>query len=84
MDEDCEHGMGDPAWCVICNGRARRERKEQELAAEMGRNRWRFAKLANQRGVRSDRWDSHPIDDRLLVRGGLIDEFGTGKAQVKR
>jgi len=27
-DVECVHGMGDPAWCTICNGRESRERAE--------------------------------------------------------
>ena len=33
MDEECIHGMGDPAWCVICNGRAARDRAAAQEAA---------------------------------------------------
>lgn len=25
MDEECVHGLGDPAWCTICNGRENRQ-----------------------------------------------------------
>lgn len=25
MEEECIHGLGDPAWCTICNGRKARE-----------------------------------------------------------
>jgi len=24
-DEECPHGLGEPAWCVLCNGRDKRE-----------------------------------------------------------
>lgn len=27
MTDECIHGMGDPAWCVLCNGRAAAEAK---------------------------------------------------------
>jgi len=27
MDE-CPHGMGDPAWCTLCNGRTAAEERE--------------------------------------------------------
>ena len=29
MDDECPHGMGMPAACVLCNGRAKREAAEQ-------------------------------------------------------
>lgn len=24
--EECPHGLGEPAWCVLCNGRDAREK----------------------------------------------------------
>lgn len=31
-DDECPHGMGDPAWCTLCNGR---DAREAQLAASM-------------------------------------------------
>ena len=32
LDGDCPHGLGDPDWCQLCNGKVARERRR--LAAE--------------------------------------------------
>lgn len=29
-DTECPHGLGERAWCVICNGRDQAERKAQQ------------------------------------------------------
>ena len=33
IPDECPHGMGDPAWCTMCNGRAGTE--ERALRAEL-------------------------------------------------
>jgi len=86
MDE-CEHGMGDPAWCVICNGRARREAKQE--AAEAATRRvpfWLFEKPDPQREARRVReWTSgNAIDARLTERGGMIDDAAAVRSSTPR
>ena len=29
--DECPHGLGDPAWCVLCNGREKRERAARNV-----------------------------------------------------
>lgn len=82
MDE-CIHGLGPVACCVVCNGRAAREDRVAKLEKEMAGPYpyWLFRKDAGRKGAR---WSGNrPIEDRLLVRGGLIDEFGASKARVR-
>jgi hypothetical protein len=77
MDDECEHGMGDPAWCVLCNGRARREAKQAALEAEMRVIPfWLNTKPDPKREARRVReWTSgNAIDARLSERGGMIDD----------
>lgn len=52
MDEDCPHGMGMAAACVLCNGRAHREEREAKLASAERRKVpfWLFKRQ------RDDRW----------------------------
>ena len=79
---ECEHGMGDPAWCTLCNGRERREAKQEALRKEMA---GRFIPRRRPPARADGTWSSgRVIQDRLLVRGGLIDEFGAGKATLLR
>lgn len=30
---ECPHGLGDPAWCYLCNGHAERDRKAKAADA---------------------------------------------------
>lgn len=72
-EEGCVHGLGEPAWCVLCNGRERREAKAEALRkAEAKVPFWLFKKGP---GPRRESWASgNRIDDRLIQRGGMIDE----------
>jgi hypothetical protein len=87
MPEECDHGCGDPAWCVLCNGRARREAKQAALEAEVRRRIARFMAAKRREAEEAQRrieerrqqaeWTSgREISDDLLVRGGAIDERG--------
>ncbi len=66
--EDCPHGLGLSAACVLCNGRDRRERREVALA-KAERQRYPFW-LAKRQPVGS--WgvigDSGRPLDRVLER----------------
>jgi hypothetical protein len=65
---------------VICNGRERRERLERELLAELNGKKipfWMFKK--RQPALRAGKWETGATPDfdrRVLLRHGLIDEFG--------
>ena len=39
-EEECPHGMGDRAWCVLCNGRAK---AEEEVVCVTGVFKARYA-----------------------------------------
>lgn len=40
MDDDCVHGCGPKAHCVICNGRDARDAAARRLAAELRKGWW--------------------------------------------
>lgn len=84
MDDECPHGLGEPAWCQLCNGKAERQRR-RELAEKAARKRppaWLLAKWAREREA-GDRWEAnHParivgaagVDRRAFDRNGLLFE----------
>jgi len=101
MDEmECVHGLGPVSACVLCNGRARREAKQEALERELdGDRKRRIAAVmaakarAEERQmrrfhrVRDGAWESPGgLSDDLMLPGGMIDERGpiTGSQQRPR
>jgi hypothetical protein len=90
MDDECVHGLGEVAACVLCNGRARREAKQEALEREVdgdrrrmlarvmaGKARAQARQLERMRLVRDGAWESESgLSDDLMLPGGAIDDRG--------
>lgn len=89
-DEECVHGLGPVAACVLCNGRARREAKQEALEREVrgddarriaavmaAKARRQAAELRRFHTLRDGPWESpNGLSDDLMLPGGLIDDRG--------
>lgn len=52
MDEECVHGLGDPAWCVLCNGREAAETRAEAARKAAARVPfWLFKRPVTRRGL---------------------------------
>lgn len=72
VDGDCRHGLGRVAWCVLCNGRLAWEQANAMPDPPA------CACCATPTRTLAAAWrpGKDELDERLLLAGGLIDEFG--------